>query len=442
MSPDVHSAPAPGRPRKRILLVCGTTAVLVIALVATIVSTSHRRWTDFLKQHDVRLARAMAHAAPPPRVAGGTEAGEAHEFYARAGAGCPANLSTAKEEALQAVLYPKPGQSATAEQASVARSLAENFAPQFELLRTAASQRTTRIQVDWRAGSGGLWRTPGMVMEKGLRTACRYFCLAIHFERESGDLHRALADVAAGWQAGLDLCCAPGHQRYLLGIATLTGVSKEAWLIAADPRLTASDAQELRDLALRVEAALPSLEDTLESEMALQGETFRRYVAGELSNEQIDLAEISWKQTRKFGFSMTNAILDWMERQGRIVEEARKSESLDAVTAEERLDALSRAGDAENFVASAWSSSYSTLDQNLRRTHARFRLIAALCEERATGKPPEAIDPFDLKPLRRREEDGKVTWWSVDIDGDDGGQGGFWSDGGEDLKDIVLEWKR
>lgn len=426
--------------RRKVWIAAGLVTLALASAMLLVWNLGRRRWGAFLAKQDAALERARALPGQAPRISGGTESDDPWAHYAAAAA---AILHTrGEEEALIAVLYPKPGQSATEAQNVLAREILKKAAPALDRVREGARQAGAPYPRNWEAGATKPLNTGGLQMEKGLKRASRLLALSIRDSCAAGEFDRAIAEIGTGWQLGLDLCWAPDLEVYLSGTAVTSLVAEEAWAVAADPRLPAAGAAALSALAARADLALPKFSDLLEKERVLQGETFRLFAEGKVSHEDLGIASTPASERARFRYSTKEAIADWMERQARIVEEARRGETLEASIAMEALDRIWQESERENYVSREWSSAYSVLEHGNRAGHARFRLIAALCAERATGTPPAAIDPFDFKPLRRKESAGTVTWWSVNNDGDDGGVGGFYGEKGTDLLDYVLEWKR
>lgn len=430
----------PSTGRRKVWIAAGLVALVLASAVLIVWNTGRRRWNAFLAKQDAALERVRALPGQAPRISGGAGSDDPWLHYAAAAAAIV--HSRAEDEALVAVLYPKPGQSATEEQKVLAREALKKAATALDRVREGARQAGAPYPRNWEAGATKPYDSSGLQMEKGLKRASRLLALSIRESCAAGDFDRAISEIGTGWQVGLDLCWAPDLEVYLSGTAVTSLVSEEAWAVAADPRLPAAGAAALSALAARADLALPRFSELLEKEMVLQGETFRLFAEGKVSHEDLGIASTPASEKARFRYSTKEAIADWMERQARIVEEARRGETLEASIAMETLSRIWQEADRENYVARPWSSAYSVLEHGVRAGHARFRLIAALCGERATGTPPSAIDPFDFKPLRRKETAGTVTWWSVNNEGDDNGIGGFYGEKGSDLLDYVLEWKR
>lgn len=410
-------------------------AGLVTALRISSVSTS--RWKRLLVRQNELLGRLRSGSGERAPLAGKAVPGNAWDAYFVALKGLSCLTESDREAVSEASRAVMPGSTVAApkpervEQALLALDLAR---PHLDAIRDAGRRDAAFYEVEWHKGLALAIPTV-----RQTRTAVQLFILSARRRRGAGDWEGVFEDAVAGLQLARDAARVPLLIHYLIGNSMTAAMLDELYLSLQDPALPGAIAGRLSDVLARAEENPLSPADVIESERALVNEAMRDAVR---NGRLMDLGApdtirlMLWKQ----GFSLKIAAADLDEHYEKLVAALRENQErpfTDAILAYEHL---APDGRSDNPLADLLVVSVDNVDRSAREVRARLRLLQAGFAERAGAGIPAPEDPFDGRPMGRREEAGKLVLWSRWTNGDQGGHGTWRTDLSEGaLADIVLE---
>ncbi|MBI2920821.1 MAG: hypothetical protein HYY18_07015 [Planctomycetes bacterium] len=445
MKADQRQETHDARPRRRRVwpwLLLGFLGLLVLSGAVTalrVSSVSESRWKKFNTRQNELLGRLRSGDAERAPLLGEPSPGNAWDGYFTALKGMETLTESERDAAGEAARAPVPGSTASApkpERVELAMALLERLRPQLDAIRDAGRSGSAMYEIPWHKGLAMEvpWIRPS-------RTAIQLFVLSARRRRQARDWEGALEDTAAGLQLARDAAGVPLLIHYLVGNSLTFTVLDELYMTLQDPDLPPGTAARIADVLARAdeERILPA--DVVESERALVNETMRDAVRnGRLRDigEPEAMRFLLWRQ----GFSLRIAAADLDERYERVVNTLREFQTRPFSEAAPQYDALSPEGRGDNPLADLMMLSVANVDRSSREMRAKIRLLRAGFSEKAGRAIPLPDDPFDGKPLGRREEEGKVLLWSRWINGDQGGKGTWRTQDSSEPGDLVLEFSK
>ncbi len=421
------------------LATLGLLAAGLLAGLGWIHWSAARDWAAFRATHEARLAKLRAVTGERPPLLGDPTPGNAWEDYEPALASMRASMDAA------GIRYSWPGQvfvgRADAATTSKVRDFLPSVTPALDRIRTGARRNRAQFKADWERGAQ--MKFPPIM---NAQVAGDLLLLSSRQRREAGDASGALDDLGTVVQLGVDVAAFPSLTCLSMGGALLKAALSE---IRANPGERARLGSFLAYAAER----LPRTSDVMDAEGATLAQAFINEDGG-ISRSlgfnveaDADAKPIPlWYLAMKRGFSVRRLFLDTLDDQRRLVDLVRRGESLDNPAAEQQFadEARRWASDSGNALSKLLLAGLGASDAYRREVLARICLLQAgdlVREGRGPGDPSWPVDPFSLKPLGFREEDGVVRIWSVSRDGVDSPTGS-WSATLSGRTDIVLEIRR
>lgn len=418
----------------------GVLVVVVLIFAAVFSARARSRWKDFVASNGALRSRVMASPSARVPFAGPPVPGNAWESYDDATRGLPL-LSATDRGAIHndALAKAKP------EEEKRVEALLEEQAPALEKLRAAARRDSYSVPFDWPRGA-----EMEMTWLAGFRAGGRLLTASARRRRLAGDRQGAIEDLGATFQLGSDQSRSGPLVCFLIGVEIRWFAFQEAAALATDPTLTTEEAASFEDLLRRAEAGAPSLEAALEAEQLILNQVLDDLATGKPGADpgglSVELIGTSSKVARvlgfRHGFSWRIAAANLDDALTRERTLLREQEGRKWSEASSAFDAFRKKFD-DDPLAQVTLPVPAPFETGRRLTLARYRLLRMLLQERKAGGtvPTPLEDPFSCAPLHRREEPGRVLYWTEWTDGDDGASG-EWKAIPRDRGDVVLEWRR